>query len=371
MFENLPFKFPLFADKRFRLDSVLFEVTSRCNLSCAHCYNVWKVEGAKAPGELNTKDAIRLIAKAVKETRCTQLTLTGGEPCLREDLEELVAFAKTRVRHVVLISNGTRLEESRIKNLLKAGVDLFELPLHAGEPGPHDESLGAPGSFDQITRAATTLQHLGGAVAFVFVGRRANMAHWPAALELGVALGARSFLFNRWNAGGTLHEHPEALMPTVSQVKEALAVAEAGVNRYDVTISASIPLPPCLVDTAPYPNVNFGFCAAGGAHAYFTLDPLGNMRPCNHTPTVLGNLFEQPFSRMVRSRAMEAFTAARPPFCGGCALEQSCLGGCKAAAQVCYGDVNACDPFLALNLDQVHRPETVSRLAKSNSPQRH
>ncbi len=339
-----------------RLSSVLYEVTSRCNLACAHCYNVWK-DGVDYPaGELDTEGATRLIAKAVQEGHCDQLTFTGGEPCLREDLETLVAFAKARVSSVVLITNGTLLDEGRIRSLLEAGVDLFELPLHGGDPTAHDEVLGCPGSFARITGAAASIRRQGGQIAFVFVGKRSNIGQWEAALEVGVALGARSFLFNRWNAGGACHERPEDLMPTVEQIQSALEVAEAGVQRYGVTISASIPLPPCLVDTAPYPSVNFGFCAAGGQHAYFTLDPLGFVRPCNHTALILGNLLEQPFRRLARSPALKDFVSARPAFCIGCAVEKTCMGGCKAAAEACCGDLRACEPFLALNLDRVRRP---------------
>ncbi len=340
----------------FRLASVLYEVTPRCNLSCEHCYNVWKGGEAGAGSELETERALRLIAKVVKESRCEQLTLTGGEPCLREDLETLVAFAKTRVRHVILISNGTLLDETRVSSLLKAGVDFFELPLHAGDPAIHDRMLGCPGSFYRITRAAANIRRHGGQVAFVFVGRRANIDQWEAALDLGVALGARSFLFNRWNAGGNCRERPEELMPTVAQIQSSLEVAEKGVRRYGVVVSASIPLPPCLLDTTPYPGVNFGFCSAGGKQAYFTVDPMGFVRPCNHTPTVLGNLFDTSFSRLARSKSLKAFVAARPAFCAGCAMEFTCLGGCKAAAEVCYGDLRACEPFLAMNLDKVRRP---------------
>jgi len=342
--------------RRLRLGSVLYEVTSRCNLACPHCYNVWKGGDDEPPGELDTTGALRLIAKAVREGRCEQLTLTGGEPCLRKDLETLVRFAKTKVRHVILISNDTLLDAGRVASLLEAGVDFFELPLHAGDPATHDEALGCPGSFDRITRAAAAIRRGGGQVAFVFVGKRSNIGHWEAALDVGVALGARSFLLNRWNAGGACRSRPEELLPTVEQVQAALAVAEAGVRRYGVVISASIPLPPCLVDTSAYPSVRFGFCSAGGSQAYYTLDPLGFVRPCNHTPTVLGNLLDQPFHRLARGPVLQAFVAARPRFCAGCPQEATCLGGCKAAAEVCYGDLSACEPFLAQNLERVRRP---------------
>lgn len=131
---------------RWSHDSMLYEVTPRCNLRCAHCYNVWKNGNeCDGPDELPTGRAIALIEKAVLESRCRQLTFTGGEPCLRDDLEVLVSAARRagrrrggRLRHVALISNGTLLTAARVRQLKDAGVSLFELPLNSADRRRHD-----------------------------------------------------------------------------------------------------------------------------------------------------------------------------------------------------------------------------------------
>ena len=135
-------------------------------------------------------------------------------------------------------------------------------------------------------------------------------------------------------------------------MNRALAIADAASAEFDFPISCSIPMQPCLIDHTAYPHLNFGFCAAGTERAYDTLDPLGNLRPCNHTPTILGNLLEAPFADLVAAERMAAFVKARPAFCDPCALRDTCQGGCKAAAQVCYGSLAAEEPFLHLNRAQ-------------------
>lgn len=337
---------------RWRHDSMLFEVTPRCNLRCLHCYNVWKDRDDYPTEELPTARAVALIEKAIRETRCSHFTLTGGEPCLREDLEDLVAAAARRCKQVNLITNGTLLNESRIRSLLHAGVSLFELPLNGPDRETHNHMAGGIDCFDAVTRAAAEIRYQGGSIAFVFVGTKHNIDLWERTLELAIALGARGFLFNRYNAGGECRGRPDALMPSVEQVKAGLAVAESYAAEYGVGIGASIAIPPCLIDPKAYPHVGFGFCAAGTERAYYTLDPVGNVRPCNHTPSILGNLFDTPLKTLVRSPALKAFVAARPPFCAGCKLETACQGGCKAAAEACYGDLSACEPFLALNQER-------------------
>ncbi len=332
-------------------DSMLYEVTARCNLRCAHCYNVWKDGVGYPEEELPSEQALKLVDRIVGQSRCSQLTFTGGEPLLRDDLEQLVARAAGACEHVSLITNGTLLPEERVRSLIEAGVSLFELPLSSADRRMHDRMAGVEGCFDKVTRAAADARFHGAEVAFVFVGTSRNMDHWQEALELGIALGARGFLFNRYNAGGQCHGDPQQLMPSVEQVRDGLGVAEEYCDKYEVGIGASIAIPPCLIDPGEYPHVGFGFCAAGTSRAYYTVDPVGNVRPCNHTPTVLGNVMQTRLQAMAESPELKEFMAARPAFCEGCALEEQCQGGCKAAAEACYGSLTACDPFLEMNRD--------------------
>ena len=80
---------------------------------------------------------------------------------------------------------------------------------------------------------------------------------------------------------------------------KALDEAEALSEKYEVPVSCSIAMPPCLFDVSRYKRLTFGFCAAGTERAYYTIDPVGNVRPCNHTPTILGNIREKSFRKIV------------------------------------------------------------------------
>jgi len=248
------------------------------------------------------------------------------------------------------------LTEGRVRSLLAAGVTLFELPLNSADRDTHNRMAGSAEAFDAVTRAAAEIRSQGGELAFVFVGTKHNIAQWRDAAELGMALGARNFLFNRYNAGGECRGKPEDLLPSVEQVRAGLEAAEELARDHGIGIGVSIPIPPCLIDPKDFPHLGFGFCAAGTTRAYYTIDPVGNVRPCNHTPRVLGNLFETSLRDLARSPEMAAFMNARPAFCQGCRLENECLGGCKAAAEVCQGSLDACDPFLELNRERAARP---------------
>jgi radical SAM protein with 4Fe4S-binding SPASM domain len=188
------------------------------------------------------------------------------------------------------------------------------------------------------------------------VATRLNLPTWRDTAELAVALGLDGLMLNRFNPGGRGIENLDLLQATPEALASALDVAEEVSGRYEIPISCSIAMPPCLFGAPRWPHLGFGFCAAGTERAYYTLDPAGNVRPCNHSPTILGSLRTMGFWEMADSPRLRDFVAARPRFCAGCRLETQCLGGCKAAAEACTGSAAEMDPFLAAFAGQAIRP---------------
>jgi len=337
------------------LQTLICEVTQRCNHACPYCYNVWHAE-SRAPhgpyprGESDTQRTLALLNKALDETRCGHVTLTGGEPLLRSDLLQIVDLLAERNVHVTLISNGHLLTEERTLDLIERGVSLFELPLLSHRRQAHDFLSGSPGAFDAVLDAMASIRYHRGRFVSVFVGTKLNLADLHDTIQMAFAFGASSLMLNRMNVGGRGCAHVEELLPSAGEVREMLAVANAAVDEFHLPISCSIAIQPCLIDIDAYPNLHFGFCGAGTDRAYYTLDSLGNVRPCNHTPTILGNLFEESFADLVAPERLSPFLEAVPDFCRPCKLRDKCQGGCKAAAEVCYGSLRAPEPFLQRNL---------------------
>jgi radical SAM protein with 4Fe4S-binding SPASM domain len=320
-------------DPRPRLQTLIFEITQRCNHACLHCYNVW-IPDAYPQGELDTAQTLSLLNKALDETHCRHITLTGGEPLVREDLFQILDLLRERDVMTTIISNGHLLTESTVVNALDRGVGLFELPLLSRQREVHDRLSGSPGAFDAVLGAMAHIRYYHGLYDTI---------------KLAFAFGSRGMMLNRFNPGGRGRTHLSELLPTADEMHQALDIANSAAAEFNFPISCSIPIQPCLIETDAYDNLNFGFCAAGTNRAYYTLDPLGNLRPCNHTPTVLGNLLEEPFADLIAPERMREFVEAVPALCTPCALRDTCQGGCKAAAQVCYGSLTSEEPFLYLN----------------------
>lgn len=328
--------------------SIIFEVTPRCNHACDHCYNVWRLDEDYPRGELDNAATEGLLAKLIKEARPENISFTGGEPLLRADLVRLVRFVTSRNVSVNVLTNGTLLTEELAKDLIAAGVSLFEIPILAADRAVHNAMVKSDG-FDRAVEAVANIKLHRGRVVTVFVITKKNLGELAEMLKLSFALGVDGVMVNRFNPGGEGARQIDELLPDLEQLAEAFAVADRLAEEYKLSISTPIPMPPCVFDQTPYQHLRFHFCAAGTANAYYALDALGNVRMCNHTSLILGNMLKERFGAIVSKKRTAPFIDAIPDVCRGCKIAKDCQGGCKASAQVCGGCLDKLDPFMERN----------------------
>jgi pyrroloquinoline quinone biosynthesis protein E len=97
---------------------LLLELTYRCPLHCAFCYN--PTDFARSDAELDTDDWLRVLREA-RALGAVQLGLSGGEPLSRDDLEPIVAEAHRLGFYSNLITSGVGLNDARLRALKQAG----------------------------------------------------------------------------------------------------------------------------------------------------------------------------------------------------------------------------------------------------------
>jgi len=107
------------------LREVIIEVTSRCNLACAFCFN--KQGKSRHCSEL-TKAEIMALLKDISSSGVEAVRFTGGEPFLRSDLPEILRAAKQLGLYTIVNSNGVLLPDKGIR--ICRDIDLFLLSLH-------------------------------------------------------------------------------------------------------------------------------------------------------------------------------------------------------------------------------------------------
>ncbi|HJN17944.1 MAG TPA: radical SAM protein [Armatimonadota bacterium] len=330
------------------MDSIIFEAIQACNHNCLHCYNVWKSPQPYPDGQFDTDDTLKLIDRIIRQTRCKVFSFTGGEPLLRPDILQLIERVRSHGVRVNLLTNGSLLTDAMIRELIDAGVGLFEIPLLSGDRETHNY-LTQSESFDRVTEALAGVKAAGGRSVSVFVITERNWDHLHDMLRISFALSVDAVMLNRVNPGGTGLSHLDELLPSPEHVSEALKVADLAVEAFGLPISVSVPIPPCLIDVSGYERLSFGFCAAGTDRAYYTFDPIGNVRMCNHSPTILGNILETRFNALVKSEAARSFCRIDPDACAECGVVSTCRGNCKAAAEQACGSLRALEPFVQTN----------------------
>lgn len=130
-----------------RMDLMVSAMTKNgswhCNQKCLHCYAAG--QSLSETEELSTKEWKEIIA-ACRKAKIPQLTFTGGEPTLREDLCELIAEAKWFVTR--LNTNGVLLTPTLCRSLMEAELDSVQVTFYSADKAIHNELVGAE-TFDK------------------------------------------------------------------------------------------------------------------------------------------------------------------------------------------------------------------------------
>lgn len=99
--------------------SVMIELLTKCNLNCEHCY---------LPSHSNKGldfDTIKLLFRDLRKLGIMNVSLTGGEIFLREDIFEIIELARRNQMRVFLLSNGTLLNKSKVTKLINLNIAEF------------------------------------------------------------------------------------------------------------------------------------------------------------------------------------------------------------------------------------------------------
>jgi radical SAM protein with 4Fe4S-binding SPASM domain len=314
------------------LPSVIFEVTSNCNLHCRYCYNIWKMPGV-APPKLNSyKQAKKTLKRLFRLAKVDHVAFTGGEPLLAERIEELILFARLKKKSVTLITNGTAADEDRYRTLVKLGVSLFEIPVHSAQPEIHDSMTKVDGSWKKAVESIRVLGSLGAEVVPVVVLTRLNAPYIEDTLSFIKGLDQKRIMLNRYNIGGEGLRENEHILLSHEELRKAYAIADRLGPSLELDLTSNVCTPFCLLNPKDYPHIAFGSCSTDPRQLPVTVDIRGNLRLCNHSPVVAGNIFKESLDRIFASAHVSGWLKHTPAFCSNCKLYDRCLGGCRAAA---------------------------------------
>ncbi len=296
-----------------------------------------------------------VIKKLKEETNIKLVSLSGGEPFLFPEIADLVKLLVKEGVEVNIITNGSMLTQDVAKKLIKARTSVFEISLPAHTPELH-RAIKNSDDFYKVLDGIANVTSNNGKVVTVFVATKKNIDYVKEALDLSIVLGARAFMFNRINLATTKHID---LIPSREQLDVALTYLNNFAHEYEFPIICSVPIAPCVIDMSKYKSLSHGYCPKDEFSMYTTIDYLGNVRYCNHTPQVLGNILKNSFSEIMSSKERVQFKGALPTKCRKCEYVSICGGSCKASGLACYGSAEKLDPFVEVLSDSVSNEQEI------------
>ena len=335
-------------------------LTYRCNSACLFCYAACGDEvaghasgssasgievGTRSPGaeascdspcrsgpvipgkaELSTADARRVIRMFREEAKIPFFSFTGGEPLLRDDLEELAAYARDLDLRTNLITNGSLATAERAASLRAAGIETAQVSLESPDREVHDRLVARKGGFDRTVAGIANLLKAGISVqtnTTLTSLNRESLVRLPAFLR---DLGVRRFSMNLFIPSGRGLSSMKLLVPyseagaVVDEVrKEALACG--------LTFFWYSPTPYCLYNPVARGLGNKSCAALDGL---VHVNPYGEILPCSSWPEPVGSILEKDFKAVWLSDRSSYFKNKEfaPEACRGCAAFLACQGAC-------------------------------------------
>jgi pyrroloquinoline quinone biosynthesis protein E len=328
----------------YRPYTLVAELTYRCPLRCVYCSN--PLDYGRYRDELDTAAWKRVIAEA-EQLGVVGLNLTGGEPLVRDDLEELVAEARHRDLYTSLITSGIPLTRDRLARLRELGLDAVQLSIQDVAAAGSDRIAGLR-SFDRKLEVAAWIKELGFPLTLNTVLHRDNLDHVADVVSLAERLGAdRLELANTQYVAWALLNR-RALLPTREQLARARAVAAAARRRLRGRMEV-------LFVTPDYYSEFPKACMDGWGRRFLLISPTGLVLPCHAAHTLPGLVFDNVLDRPLAeiwhdSPGFNAFRgqAWMPEPCRSCDRRSLDFGGCRCQAYHLTGDAAATDPTCSL-----------------------
>ncbi|MET7615808.1 pyrroloquinoline quinone biosynthesis protein PqqE [Streptomyces sp. NPDC005408] len=339
--------------------ALLAELTHACPLHCPYCSN--PLELTRRSRELTTEHWADLMRQA-GEFGVVHTHLSGGEPLLRPDLEQIVTAAEAAGIYTQLVTSGTGLDEARLTELAGAGLRSVQLSVQHADPRTSDRIAGRT-SFAAKERAAALVRDMGLPLGLNVVLHRENLDAIDAIVELGLAWGVdRIELANTQFYGWGLLNRA-ALLPTRDQLSRARDAVERWRERFSPGPGpgdrAGQPGRPDLVWVVPdYFDGVAKPCMGGWGAVSLTVTPDGTVLPCPAAASLPDldppNIRDHPLAWIWdHSRAFTRYRGtdwmADP--CRSCSRRDEDFGGCRCQAYALTGDAARTDPACGLSPD--------------------
>ncbi len=251
-----------------------------CNMKCEHC-SIKRFQGANQNRRLTPKDVGR-IAKQADEMGLARFVISGGEPTIFPDLEEIVNEINPEKFYINCDTNGWLLAE-KAEYLKSIGIDRMQLSIDSLDPEEHDAFRHMPGAHARALEGIKACQEVGLPlyIQTVVTKERLHSEEFIQFLKYFNGMGLNVFV-SYAKPVGAWEGHFENLID-----RKDMAYMRELEKKYQV----------CTHLTPGY-GLDMG-CI--GVKAFLSVTQYGDVLPCPYIHTSIGNVFDSSLKDIIQT----------------------------------------------------------------------
>jgi len=339
-------------DRKYPLNQIYFYLTEGCNLRCRHCWIAPKYQSEGSSYPALDLDLFKSIIEQAKSLGLSGVKLTGGEPLLHPQINEILDYIQTDDLRLTVETNGVLCSPELSSRMAACKNTFVSVSLDGADAPTHEWVRGVKGCFDDALSGIRNLADAGLRPQVIMTIMRHSKEQLEPIVRLAERLGAGSVKFNIVQPtarGEKLHESGVAL-----SIDELVELGRWVEN----TLSQSTALPISYDHPAAFRPLGKMFGSNGdGCGVCGILGIVGVLANGSYALCGMGeNVPELVFGHAATDDLVEIWTKSSvlrdlrqglpqrlDGICGHCLLKKICLGKCLA--QNYYRSKSLWDPF--------------------------
>lgn len=305
------------------ISNLQFELSSRCNERCIHCYipNDKKNSGFDMPLK-----KVKSLLDEYSEMGGISVTLSGGEAFLHKDLMEIVRYCREKDLKVTILSNLISLSTSHIPVLKENNVSLIQVSLYSMDPEVHDFITTVKGSWKRTKDAIEMLVDADIPVQISCPLMKKNKVGYEKVLEYARSLKIKAQTDYIMMARSDLDTENLANRLSLDETAEVLRnIVKHDINYRDEVLTQVPPSEEIAFDIDRFKTQPV--CGVGYDNCCITAN--GDVYPCaGWQGYVLGNVYKQSLKEIWESservKELRKITQASFPKCLTCEARNYC-----------------------------------------------
>lgn len=326
---------------------VSLNITRKCNLRCKHCFSD---SGNPDLNELTTQELFSLINQ-MKNAGSFFLAIGGGEPLLRDDLFQIIKYARENFIAVSIVTNGLLINKEIAKKFNELNLNTISVSIDGLEK-THDQLRGKGNFRKAIDKIKILRKYCQTATLAMRVTINSlNINEYKELIKLAEKLSLDLIRFTPILLLGRAKNNQDLLinqdeyirfLENTRGIKSKIKLDLPGKSRIKIDFLGK--------DDVVHVG-EFG-CHCGKEVCWIT--QTGDFYPCIFFGESfrVGNIRDESFLNLwIKARNMVRLSGNE--ICNNCPEYKNCRGGCRARALWEYKDINAIDPLCPLKRNKL------------------